>query len=170
MNSESPKPVPAQRIPISIGATPSPFDDNEDLSLAPVHPEFAFSDGNIQLQTTNQTFWVHEYHLNKFDAFAALIQAAKSSGKISDIDRRIVVACDKKINGEDIYNTLKVIYASHIDGVPDFNLSILTSTLRIATLFDYPTLRKFTMSKLEGKDIPAIQRIQLSDEFSLPSW
>ncbi|CAE7080268.1 unnamed protein product [Rhizoctonia solani] len=154
----------------AIGATLSPFDNSEDLDPAPVHPEFAFSDGNIQLQTTNQTFWVHEYHLNKFAVFAALIQAAKSSGKVSDVDRRIVVTCDKTTNGEDIYNTLKVIYASHIDGVPDFDSNTLTSTLRIATSFDYPALRNFAISKLEGMDIPAIQRIQLSDEFSLPSW
>ncbi|CAE7094017.1 unnamed protein product, partial [Rhizoctonia solani] len=155
---------------MAIGATLSPFDNSEDLDPAPVHPEFAFSDGNIQVQTTNQTFWVHEYHLNKFAVFAALIQAAKSSGKVSDVDRRIVVTCDTTTNGEDVYNTLKVIYASHIDGVPGFDSSMLTSSLRIATSFDYPALRNFAISKLEGMDIPAIQRIQLSDEFSLPSW
>ncbi|CAE7194666.1 unnamed protein product [Rhizoctonia solani] len=188
MSSESPKSAPAQRIPAFVGATASFFDDeptisfgnnkrtdtdpavNDGIEPAPVHPEFAFSDGNIQLQTINQTFWVHEYHLNKFAVFAALIQAAKSSGTVSDVDRRIVVTCDKTTNGEDIYNTLKVIYASHIDGVPDFDSSTLTSTLRISTSFDYPALRNFAISKLEGMDIPAIQRIQLSDEFSLPSW
>ncbi|CAE7152570.1 unnamed protein product [Rhizoctonia solani] len=184
MNCESPKSAPAQSITASVGATTSLFNNESAVSFsnnnadvvsentepAPVHPEFAFSDGNIQLQTTNQTFWVHEYHLNKFAVFAALIQVAKSSGKVSDVDRRIVVACDKTTNGEDVYNTLKVIYASHIDGVPDFDSSILTSTLRIATSFDYPALRNFAISKLEGMDIPAIQRIQLSDEFSLPSW
>ncbi|CAE7190359.1 unnamed protein product [Rhizoctonia solani] len=187
MNSESSRPVPT---PAPVGATPSLLDNESAVSFgnnkhsdaaaaviinqgtepAPVHPEFAFSDGSVQVQATDQTFWVHEYHLNKFAVFAALIQAAKSSGKVSDVDRRIVVACDKTTNGEDIYNTLKVIYASHIDGIPDFSSSILTSTLRIASLFDYPALRKFAISKLEGMKMPAIQRIQLSDEFTLPSW
>ncbi|KAL5631369.1 hypothetical protein ACGC1H_007028 [Rhizoctonia solani] len=46
----------------------------------------------------------------------------------------------------------------------------MTSTLRIASTFDYPALRKFAISKLEGMNLPAIERIQLSDEFSLPSW
>ncbi|EUC64158.1 hypothetical protein RSOL_436380 [Rhizoctonia solani AG-3 Rhs1AP] len=141
----------------------------ENQQPAPVHPEFAFSDGNIELQTNDQTFWVHEYHLNKFAAFAALIQAAKSSAT-SDSGRRIVIACDKKTKGDDVYNTLKVIYASHIDGVPDFDSSTLTSALRIASTFDYPALRKFAISKLEGMSLPAIERIQLSDELSLPTW
>ncbi|CAE6414152.1 unnamed protein product [Rhizoctonia solani] len=141
----------------------------ENQQSPPVHPEFAFSDGNIELRTTGQTFWVHEYHLNKFTAFATLIQAAKSS-TASDLGHRIIVACDKKTKGEDIYNTLKVIYASHIDGVPDFDSSIMSSTLRIASTFDYPALRKFAISKLEGMKLSAIERIQLSDEFSLPTW
>ncbi|EUC67735.1 hypothetical protein RSOL_522990, partial [Rhizoctonia solani AG-3 Rhs1AP] len=104
----------------------------ENQQPAPVHPEFAFSDGNVELQTTGQTFWVHEYHLNKFAAFAALIQAAKGSAA-TDPGRRIIVACDKKTKGEDVYSTLKVIYASHIEGIPNFGSNTLTSTLRIAS-------------------------------------
>ncbi|KEP47976.1 hypothetical protein V565_137670 [Rhizoctonia solani 123E] len=141
----------------------------ENQQPAPVHTEFAFSDGNVELQTTDQTFWVHEYHLNKFAAFAALVQAAKGSAA-ADPGRRILVTCDKKTKGEDIHNTLKVIYASHIDGIPDFDSSTLTSTLRIASFYDYPALRKFAVSKLEGMNLPTIERIQLSDELSLPTW
>ncbi|CAE6414206.1 unnamed protein product [Rhizoctonia solani] len=141
----------------------------ENQQPAPVHPDFAFSDGNIELQTTDQTFWVHEYHLNKFAVFANLIQAAKSSAA-TDPGCRIVITCDRKTKGEDIYNTLKVIYASHIDGIPDFDSSTLASTLRIASTFDYPVLRKFAILKLDGMNLPAIERIQLSDEFSLSSW
>ncbi|CAE7192386.1 unnamed protein product [Rhizoctonia solani] len=144
--------------------------ESQQLEPAPVHPEFAFTDGNVEIQTADQAFWVHEYHLNKFAVFTALIQEAKSSDTTSDSGRRFILACDNKTKGEDIYNTLKVIYASHIDGVPNFDSSTLMSTLRIASSFDYPALRKFAISKLEGMDIPAIQRIQLSDELSLPEW
>ncbi|CAE6449539.1 unnamed protein product [Rhizoctonia solani] len=132
----------------------------ENQQPAPVHPEFAFADGNVEVQTTDQAFWVHEYHLSKF----AGSETSSNSG------RRFIVACDETTKGEDICNTLKVVYASHIDGIADFDSSTLTSTLRIATLFDYPALRKFAISKLEGMNIPAAQRIQLSDEFTLPSW
>ncbi|CAE7192391.1 unnamed protein product, partial [Rhizoctonia solani] len=144
--------------------------EDKNPTPASVHPEFAFADGNVEIRTTDQAFWVHEYHLNKFAVFAALIQEARKSETIPGSGRRFILACDKKTKGEDIYNTLKVIYASHIDGIPDFSSSTLTSTLRIASLFDYPALRNFAISKLEGMNIPAIQRIQLSDEFTLPSW
>ncbi|CAE7185663.1 unnamed protein product [Rhizoctonia solani] len=142
----------------------------EGENPAHVHPEFAFADGNVEVQTTDQMFWVHEYHLNKFAVFATLIQEAKNSDTTPNSGRRLILVCDKATKGEDIYNTLKVIYASHIDGIPDFDSRTLTSTLRIASLFDYPALRKFAISKLEGMNIPAIQRIQLSDEFSLAEW
>ncbi|KAG8698765.1 hypothetical protein FRC11_014176 [Ceratobasidium sp. 423] len=137
---------------------------------APVHPEFAFADGNIEIRATDQSFWVHEYHLNKFSVFATLIQTAKNSETALAAGRRITVVCDKRIKAGDIYNTLKVIYASHIDGIPDFDPNIMTSTLRISSAFGYPSLRKFAISKLEEMNLRAIQRIQLSDEFSLPSF
>ncbi|KDN49822.1 hypothetical protein RSAG8_01887, partial [Rhizoctonia solani AG-8 WAC10335] len=136
----------------------------------PVHPEFAFSDGNIEIQTTEHVFWVHEYHLNNFSVFAALIQAAKISETVLEPGQRIAVICEQTVKGIDVYNTLKVVYASHIDGIPDFDSSTITSALRIASTFDYPGLRKFAISKLEGMNLPAIERIQLSDEFLLPAW
>ncbi|CUA66758.1 hypothetical protein RSOLAG22IIIB_00205 [Rhizoctonia solani] len=142
----------------------------ENQPPAPVHPEFSFPDGNIEIRTTDQTFWVHEYHLNKFALFATRIRAAKGLAGL-DAGRRIVVVCDKATKGEDIYNTLKVLYeSSQIDGSSNFDSSVMISTLRIASSFDYPALRKFAISKLEGMNLPAIQRIQLSDEFSLPTW
>ncbi|CUA66760.1 hypothetical protein RSOLAG22IIIB_00207 [Rhizoctonia solani] len=135
-----------------------------------VHPEFSFPDGNVEIQTTDYVFWVHEYYLNKFSVFATLIQAAKGSETDGESGRRTAIVCERKTNAEDIYNTLQVIYASHVDGIPDFDSSVMISTLRIATVFNYPALRKFAISKLEKMNLPAIQRIQLSDELSLPSW
>ncbi|CAE6513671.1 unnamed protein product [Rhizoctonia solani] len=142
----------------------------ENLKSTPVHPEFAFPDGSIEIQTTEYAFWVHEYQLDKFSKFAALIQAARSFKPVMGPGRRIVITCGQKVKGVDVYKTLKVIYASHIDGIPDFDSSTLTSVLRIASTFDYPALRKFAISKLEGMNLPAIERIQLSDELSLPTW
>ncbi|KAL5631374.1 hypothetical protein ACGC1H_007030 [Rhizoctonia solani] len=185
---ESSKVESVQGTPVSIRAMSSEFSDIESVvslsdhtssgpnivpenpKSAPVHPEFAFPDGNIDIQTTEHTFWVHEYHLNKFSVFAALIQAATGSETALEPGCRIVITCEQKVKGVDVYNALKVIYASHIDGIPDFDSSIMTSTLRIASAFDYPALRKFAISKLEGMKLPAIQRIELSDEFSLPAW
>ncbi|KAG8736390.1 hypothetical protein FRC11_002664 [Ceratobasidium sp. 423] len=188
MTSELSRLESAQSTPVSIGVISSAFSDIESVvslsdqktsdtsaatenpKLAPVHPEFAFADGNIEIQTAAQSFWVHEYHLNKFSVFATLIQAAKNSGMASNPGCRITLTCDKETEGEDIYNALKVIYASHIDGIPNFDLNTIISTLRIASTYDYPALRKFAISKLEAMNLPAIQRIQLSDEFLIPSF
>ncbi|QRW21559.1 hypothetical protein RhiXN_06548 [Rhizoctonia solani] len=138
----------------------------EDRKLAPVHPEFAFSDGT----TMNQVFWVHEIFINKFSVLAALIQRAKASNTNLEPGSRIVLVCEPKIQGADIFNTLKVIYASYIDGIPDFDSNIMISALRIASIFDYPNLRKFALSRLEGMSLSALHRIQLSDELLIPSW
>ncbi|CAE6488119.1 unnamed protein product [Rhizoctonia solani] len=184
MNSES----STQSSPVSVKAMSSAFSDieslvslndhkssetsivPESLKCTPVHPEFSFPDGNVEIQTTGYVFWVHEYYLNKFSVFATLIQAAKGSETVGESGRRTAIVCERKTNAEDIYNTLQVIYASHVDGIPDFDSSVMISTLRIATVFNYPALRKFAISKLEKMDLPAIKRIQLSDELSLPSW
>ncbi|CAE6508667.1 unnamed protein product [Rhizoctonia solani] len=185
MFSKLPRPESIEGTPVSVGAPSSTFSDiesvvslsdqehsdtdtTEDPNSTAVHPEFAFADGNIEIQTTDQTFWVHEYYINRFSVFATLIQTAKNSKTVSS--RRITVDCDKKTKGEDLYNTLKVIYASHIDGIPNFDSNTIISTLRIASTYDYPNLRKFAISKLEAMDLPAIQRIQLSDEFLVPSF
>ncbi|CAE6508653.1 unnamed protein product [Rhizoctonia solani] len=127
---------------------------------------------NVEIRTTNQAFCVHEYYLNKFSIFATLIQAAKAndSETLSEPGGRTVLTCEQKVKGVDIYDTLRVIYASHIDGIPDFDSNIMASALRIASTFDYPGLRKFAISKLDAMELPASQRIQLSNEFLLPSW
>ncbi|CAE6452866.1 unnamed protein product [Rhizoctonia solani] len=137
---------------------------------APIHPEFAFTDGNIEIQTADQTFWVHEYHLNKFSVFATLVKMAKRPETVSEPNRRTVLICEQKIKGMDVYNALKVVYASHIEGIPNFDSNTMISALRIASVFDYPGLRKLAISKLEKMKLPLIQRIQLSDEFLLTTW
>ncbi|KAF8705953.1 hypothetical protein RHS03_04935, partial [Rhizoctonia solani] len=184
MSPVSPKLESFQSSPVSIGAVSSGFSDiesvvslvdqklpdeavvAEDRKLALVHPEFAFSDGT----TMNQVFWVHEIFINKFSVLATLIQRAKASNTNLEPGRRIVLVCEPKIQGADIFNTLKVIYASYIDGIPDFDSNIMISSLRIASIFDYPNLRKFALSRLEGMSLSALHRIQLSDELLIPSW
>ncbi|GAB1525544.1 hypothetical protein RhiTH_008707 [Rhizoctonia solani] len=46
----------------------------------------------------------------------------------------------------------------------------MISALRIASIFDYPNLRKFALSRLEGMNLSALHRVQLSDELLIPSW
>ena len=70
-----------------------------------------------------------------------------------------------------IHDAAQLIYVfSVVSGPPKFDSSTLTSALRIATVFDYPELREFAISSLERADLAPIDRIQLSDELSLPQW
>jgi hypothetical protein len=57
-----------------------------------------------------------------------------------------------------------------ISGLVQFDADTLTSALRIATAYNYPELRDFAIAGLEKANLAAIDRIRLSDEFSLPSW
>ncbi|CAE7147131.1 unnamed protein product [Rhizoctonia solani] len=55
-------------------------------------------------------------------------------------------------------------------GSPELGLTTFVSALRIATLYEHPQLREFAISKLQDSRLPAIQRIQLADELSIPEW
>lgn len=168
--------------PVSVSETMSSFsevesnislDENKDASSSPsacliLNHEFTFADGNVELQVSDQMFRVHEYQLNKFSGLVKLIQEARSIKANSTPNGRIRVTCHS--NSTDVYNTLRIIYTSVVSGPPKFDTNTLISTLRIATVFNYPELREFAISSLEKSDIMPIDRIQLSDELSLPQW
>ncbi|KAF8605117.1 hypothetical protein BDV93DRAFT_572614, partial [Ceratobasidium sp. AG-I] len=97
-----------------------------------------------------------------------LIQEARRTGANSISNGRVRLTCHS--SGVDMYNTLRVIYASVVSGAPEFDADTLTSALRVATTYGYPELREFAMSNLEKVALAPIDRIRLSDEFSLPSW
>lgn len=59
---------------------------------------------------------------------------------------------------------------SVVSGPAKFDTDTLESALRIATVFDYPGLRKFAISGLEKATLAPIDRIRLSDELLLPQW
>jgi hypothetical protein len=59
---------------------------------------------------------------------------------------------------------------SIIEGSIDFDPPTLISALRIATAYDYPALRAFTINKLEKTSLSAIERIRIAREFRFTSW
>ncbi|KAG9103709.1 hypothetical protein FRC06_008703 [Ceratobasidium sp. 370] len=133
-----------------------------------VHPEFAFADGNIEIQTSDRLFWIHEYQLSKFNVLAHLIKQTRGDQAGSNLGQRTKLACDQ--SSADFANAFRVVYASGITSSLEFDADTLTSTLRIATVYNYPGLRNFAISRLEKAGLSAIERIQLSDELLLPSW
>ncbi|KAG8739087.1 hypothetical protein FRC12_016432 [Ceratobasidium sp. 428] len=66
-----------------------------------------------------------------------------------------------------ILPTLSAWYTHHS---LTFDASTLTSALRIATIYNYTGLRNFAIAGLEKAGLSAIQKIQISDEFLVPSW
>ncbi|CAE6339937.1 unnamed protein product [Rhizoctonia solani] len=149
-------------------------------NLAPVVlgvvSEFAYADGNIELQVSTNKFWVHEFQLTKFIKFAELIRQARDQGEItSDSERRVMVniTCTGKLGPKDFRHTLRVIYSSFVSGrvPPSFDAVTLISTLRVSTLYQNPDLRNFSISQLQSRFVLSpIYRIALSDELSIPDW
>ncbi|CAE6446153.1 unnamed protein product [Rhizoctonia solani] len=132
-----------------------------------VHPEFAFEDANIEVQTISQNFWVHEFQLSKLAKIGELIQGARKTG-VSDSGNRVKIICDG--DSVDFCNTFRAMYSPAILGVPEFEVDILVSASRIASVYDYADLRNFAIGELEKCSLPAINQIKLSDEFFLPHW
>ncbi|KAF8596262.1 hypothetical protein BDV93DRAFT_419116, partial [Ceratobasidium sp. AG-I] len=44
------------------------------------------------------------------------------------------------------------------------------SAILVATRYDYPALRAFSIDKLEKASLSAVERIRLAREFDIPSW
>ncbi|CAE6403347.1 unnamed protein product [Rhizoctonia solani] len=139
----------------------------------PVHPEFAFTDGTIELQTLDCIFCVHEFQLTKFAVFANRIQEAREQATESGADPSTRISIPVFMKSDDFVDTLRLLYASFVPSpeVPSFDCVAFISALRIATLYDYPDLREFAIRELDDEFLlPAIRRFELANELSLFDW
>ncbi|CAE6428228.1 unnamed protein product [Rhizoctonia solani] len=145
---------------------------DDSTTNAPVHPEFAFSDGKIELQTTDFVFWLHEFQLSKFKLLSNEIREAREQAIAiaASLDYRTKL----KVRGQsaDFANTFRIMYASIVPSAYSlqFDSKTFISALRIATYHDYPDLREFAISKLRGFTLPTMERLQLADELTIPEW
>ncbi|CAE7096700.1 unnamed protein product [Rhizoctonia solani] len=143
----------------------------DDLTL-PVHPEFTYEDGNIEVKTLDHLFWVHEFLLKKFTAFRESITRAREKGLMSTANTsRLRI----KVNSHsgNIVGAFRVLYASVFPGpqAHQFNSATLTKALRVATLYGCLDIREYAISELEKRfTFLPIVRIRMSDEFKLPAW
>ncbi|CAE7147122.1 unnamed protein product [Rhizoctonia solani] len=138
--------------------------------------EFAYPDGNIELQASSHIFWVHEFQFAKFAKIADLIRQARERGDFTAAPERRVkinIPCTGKLISTDVRQTLRVIYSSLVSShtPPKFDGQTLISTLRVASLYQNPDLRDFSISQLQSEFyIAPIYRIALSDELAIPGW
>ncbi|QRW19547.1 hypothetical protein RhiXN_00953 [Rhizoctonia solani] len=189
---------PLSTPPISIGITPSVVSEiersqgkSEELkmpdpvaSLGPGEPNVVsdvptiidLGDGDIELKLTeydplskkvnNTTFKSHKHLLNDF---ARLKEMIKGMERYNSGAQCITVYRDER-GVEDFKNMFKVLYASLIKGPFEFDAPTLVSCLRLATAYEYPELRKFSVDRLEGAALSPIERIELAREFDLSAW
>ncbi|CAE6395936.1 unnamed protein product [Rhizoctonia solani] len=157
----------------------SPLTPNSDLGEEPkasavdtkTSYDFVFDrdDGDVELQLNNTLIMTRKYLINKFGALAKLLRDAESTRRNPTQPLRVTVKCDAQLIG-DYINTNKILYASVIDGPFEFDTATLTSALRVATVYDYDSLRQFSISKLERANLSAIQRIKIAQELDVEHW
>ncbi|CAE6473801.1 unnamed protein product [Rhizoctonia solani] len=136
----------------------------------PVHPDFAYEDGNIEFQTSENVFWVHEFQLRKFSVLAGRIDEAREKGTTSSAGRLRIRTSRSSYN---FSGTFRILYSCVFSSVvaPKFNSDTLISALRIGTRYGCPDMRNFAITQLESRfQSPPIDRIKLSDEFNIPNW
>ncbi|QRV79087.1 hypothetical protein RhiJN_07102 [Ceratobasidium sp. AG-Ba] len=123
---------------------------------------FSPGDGDFDLWVNGTLFHTHKYLLKRFAALKRLIEQ-KAVGERNE-------EMSLEYNATDFLNTLRILYASPIEALPNFDPITLVSALRTATTYDYPTLRTFTIKKLESIPLSAIERIRIAREFKLATW
>ncbi|QRV79084.1 hypothetical protein RhiJN_07099 [Ceratobasidium sp. AG-Ba] len=123
---------------------------------------FSPGDGDFNLCVNGTVFHTHKYLLKRFTTLERLIRE-------SDSDRG---SCSLSwgYDASDFFNTFKILYASPIKALPDFDHPTLVSALRTSTDFDYPELRTFAIARLESMQLDAIDRIRYAREFGIPTW
>ncbi|KAF8596251.1 hypothetical protein BDV93DRAFT_514308 [Ceratobasidium sp. AG-I] len=117
-----------------------------------------FDDGDACILAQGMVLATYKYLLKRFTGL---------KGRIVD---RILVLGPEDHGIEEFRNTFKILYASVIEEAPEFDTITLTSALCLATTYDYPALRVFSIKHLENASLSAVERIRLAREFDLPSW
>ncbi|KDN49513.1 hypothetical protein RSAG8_02215, partial [Rhizoctonia solani AG-8 WAC10335] len=122
--------------------------------------------GDIELKVNNTVFKAHKHLLTDFGRLKEMIKGMERYNAGTPC---ISIYRDER-GVEDFRNMFKVLYATLVKGPFEFDAPILISSLRIATAYEYPELRKFSIDRLYASSLSAIQRIQLAREFDLTAW
>ncbi|KAG8763504.1 hypothetical protein FRC11_002344 [Ceratobasidium sp. 423] len=131
----------------------------------PVDPEFAYSDGNVELQvspfsfnatvklsivkTSTLRFWIHEFQLAKFVKIAELIRQARVQGEISP-ERRVKIRIHgaERLRGADFRNAFRLIYSKYVQAHHRPRLSPHTRNLATTSVVSDPSSSSFDKTTL----------------------
>ncbi|CAE6395949.1 unnamed protein product [Rhizoctonia solani] len=142
------------------------FGSGEPNAVSDAPTVIDLGDGDIELKVNNTVFKTHKYLLNDFGRLKEVIKGMERYNTGAPC---ISIYRDER-GVEDFKNMFKVLYATLVKGPFEFDAPILISSLRIATAYEYPELRKFSVDRLGAASLSAIQRIQLAREFDLTAW
>ncbi|CAE6405111.1 unnamed protein product [Rhizoctonia solani] len=137
--------------------------------------DFVFDreDGDVELQASGQRLLIESREFEHYVLAGLVRDSTESSRRASTIGQiqlpRVTVKCDAQLVG-DFNNTLKILYASVIEGPFDFDTATLISALRVSTVYEYDALRQFSISKLQQAELSAIQRIKIAQELDVVHW
>ncbi|KAF8596248.1 hypothetical protein BDV93DRAFT_528186 [Ceratobasidium sp. AG-I] len=153
-------------LPLAISGVESISDLNSTTGITPVPDTLAscgdalfdLGDGDLRLVMHDTTLETHKYIIKRFSRLKNRIE-----------NNVITLRSDEPV-AEDFRNMFRILYASVVEGPFEFDPSTLISALRIATIYDYPSLRTFAIRHLEKASLSAVDRIGLAREFGLPSW
>ncbi|CEL57957.1 hypothetical protein RSOLAG1IB_02702 [Rhizoctonia solani AG-1 IB] len=145
--SESPEPIP--QPPISA------------TSIGPFKAEY----GDVLLLVKGEGLSTHKYLLQRFS-----VLEAKLSESSSNDARPTYVLEEDSVNPDDFHNTFKILYSSPLNSPFDFDTPAFVSALRLATLYDYPELRTYSITHLSQANLGPIERIKIARECKLPEW
>ncbi|KAF8605207.1 hypothetical protein BDV93DRAFT_507271 [Ceratobasidium sp. AG-I] len=144
----------------------APMENNTGISEGAETFDLGF--GDIELHVNGAIFKTHTHVLNDFSGLKHLMDSINYSSTPVSLPAIRVQRDEQGI--KDFCNMFKVLYASVIEGPFEFDAPVLISALRISSVYDYPALRAFSITHLEGLPLSAIQRIELAREFQLTSW
>ncbi|CAE7192790.1 unnamed protein product [Rhizoctonia solani] len=150
------------KMPDPVG----PFGSGELNSVSDAPTVIDLGDGDIELKVNNTVFKSHKHLLTDFGRLKEMIKGMERYNTGAPC---ISIYRDER-GVEDFKNMFKVLYATLVKGPFEFDTPILISSLRIATAYEYPELRKFSIDRLATASLSAIERIQLAREFDLTAW
>ncbi|KAG8706181.1 hypothetical protein FRC09_002542 [Ceratobasidium sp. 395] len=123
--------------------------------------EFYFPDGNLFVRVNTHEFFVHKYKLGEFKDIEPKLVFEPYSHQIIELEG----------DEHDFRNTFKVLYASlYTSKTSSFEVSILVSSLRIATKFNHSALRSFVIDELELRKLPPMDYLPFAKQFGVPEW
>ncbi|CAE6490634.1 unnamed protein product [Rhizoctonia solani] len=158
-NPRKAKPTPAETTSRAASSEPVPL--SQITSIGPFESEY----GDVLLSVKGEGLSTHRYLLQRFSVLQERLSAGSSTSP-----QPTYVLEEEGVNPEDFHNAFKILYSSPLETPFEFDTPVFVSALRLATLYDYPALRAYSITHLNQAALGPIRRIEIARECKLPEW